>query len=118
MEPLDIIALGGQRNMKSLDSYSSTSTEQQKSMSLKLGNYIQAQEAPSESLTTESQVLSPRVIPQQNETGGKNVFSGAAFNNCQFTFTAADAASTADHAAVLKRKFKRILPITDSDDEL
>lgn len=73
-EPLDIIALAGQRNMKSLDSYSSTSTEQQKSMSLKLSNYIQAQEAPSESLPAESQVP--------------------------------------------KKKFKRILPIIDSDDEL
>ena len=118
VEPLDIIALAGQRNMKSLDSYSSTSTEQQKSMSLKLSNYIQAREAPSESLAAESQALSPRVIPQQNETGGKNVFSGAVFNNCQLTFTAADAASTADHAAVPKKKFKRILPIIDGDDEL
>ena len=81
--------------MKSLESYSSTSTEQQESMSLKLSNYIQAREAPNESLAAESQVLSPRVIPQQNETGGKNVFSGAVFNNCQFTFTAADATSTA-----------------------
>ena len=81
--------------MKSLESYSSTSAEQQESMSLKLSNYIQAREAPNESLAAESQVLSPRVIPQQNETGGKNVFSGAVLNNCQFTFTAADATSTA-----------------------
>ena len=42
VEPLDIIALAGQRNMKSLDSYSTTSTEQQKSMPLKLNDYIQA----------------------------------------------------------------------------
>ena len=46
------------------------------------------------------------------------MFSGVVFNNFQFTFTAADAASTADHAAVLKKKFKGILPIRDSDDEL
>ena len=30
VEPLNIIALAGQRNLKSLDSYSSTSTKQQK----------------------------------------------------------------------------------------
>lgn len=118
VEPLDIIALAGQRNLKSLDSYSSTSTEQQKNMSLKLINYIQAQEAPKKSLV-ENQVKSPKVTPQQNEVGGKNVFSGAVFNNCQFTFTAADAAfPTTDHAAVPNKKFKRILPIIDSDDEL
>ena len=34
VEPLNIIALAGQRNLKSLDSYSSTSTEQQKDMSV------------------------------------------------------------------------------------
>ena len=117
VEPLDIIALAGQINMKSLDSYSSTSTEQQKSISLKLSNYIQTREAPNESLADGSQVLSPRVIPQQNKTGDKNVFSGVVFNNFQFTFTAADAASTADHAAVPKKKFKGILPIIDSDDD-
>ena len=36
VEPLNIIAIAGQRNLKSLDSYSSTSTKQQKDMSLKL----------------------------------------------------------------------------------
>ena len=39
VEPLNIIALAGQRNVKSLDSYSSTSTKQQKDMSLKLSCY-------------------------------------------------------------------------------
>ena len=63
VEPLDITALAGQKNLKSLDSYSSTSMEQQKEMSVKLSNYIQAREAPEKSLV-ESQVLSPRPIPQ------------------------------------------------------
>ena len=36
VEPLNIIALPGQRNLKSLDSYSSTSTKQQKDMSFVL----------------------------------------------------------------------------------
>ena len=105
-------------NPKNVRYWRTTLPCSQKSISLKLSNYIQTREAPSESLTDESQVLSPRVIPQQNKTGGKNVFSGAVFNNFQFTFTAADAASTADHAAVPKKKFKGILPIIDSDNEL
>ena len=120
VEPLDIIALAGQRNLKSLDSYSSTSIEQQKDMSVKLSNYIQAREEPEKSLV-ESQVLSPRPIPQQNENVAKEMFAGAVFHNCQFNFTAPNAAVSTDHAAqsaVPKKKFKRILPIIDSDEEL
>lgn len=95
--------------------------EQQKDMSLKLSNCIQAPEAPNESLV-EHQVLSPRIVPHQNEKKGKNFFTGTVLNNYQFTFTAADAGfSTADHAAIAavpKKKFKRISSIIDSDDEL
>ncbi|KAL9977602.1 hypothetical protein ACROYT_G015025 [Oculina patagonica] len=69
VEPLDIIAIAGQRNLKSLDSYYSTLTEQQKNMSLKLSNYIQTREAPKKSLV-ENQFKTPKVIPQQNEVGG------------------------------------------------
>ena len=40
VEPINIIGLAGQRNINSLDCYSSTSTEQQKDMSLKLSRYF------------------------------------------------------------------------------
>ncbi len=63
VEPLDVIAIASQRNLKSLDSYSSTLTEQQKNMSLKLSNYIQTGEAPKKSFV-ENQVKMPKVIPQ------------------------------------------------------
>ena len=86
VEPLDIIALTGQRNLKPLDSYSSTSMRQQKDMSVKLSKYIQAREAPEKSLV-ESQVQSPRPIPQQNENRAKQMFAGAVFHNCRFNFT-------------------------------
>ena len=45
VEPINIIGLAGQRNINSLDSYISTSTEQQKDMSLKLSSYIGSCEA-------------------------------------------------------------------------
>ena len=50
VEPLNIIALAGQRNLKSLDSYSSTSTEQQKDMSLKLNSFIEVCDAREKSV--------------------------------------------------------------------
>ena len=117
VEPLNIIALAGQRNLKSLDSYSSTSTEQQKDMSLKLSSFIEVCDAREKSVA-ESQILTPRADPQRDESEGKHLFTGAVFNNCQFTFTTADAGSAAVHATVPQKKFKRILPLVDSDDEL
>ena len=66
----------------------------------------------------ESQIPTPRTVPQRDENGGKKLFTGAVFNNCQFNFTAADAGYAIDHAAIPVEKFKRILPLIDSDDEL
>ena len=45
VEAINITGLAGQRNINSLDCYSSTSTEQQKDMSLKLSSYIDSREA-------------------------------------------------------------------------
>ena len=58
VEPLNIIALAGQRNLKSLDSYSSTSTKQQKDMSLKLSCYVKGEECHKS--VAKSQVLTPK----------------------------------------------------------
>ena len=113
VEPLNIIALAGQRNLKSLDSYSSTSTKEQKDMSLKLSCYVEGEECHKS--VTESQVLMPK---QRDENGGNNLFSGAVFNNCNFTFTPAEAGFSCNNAAPPAKKFKRILPLIDSDDEL
>ena len=93
------------------------STEQQKDMSLKLSSCIEVCEARNISVD-ESQALTPRTVPQRDENEGKNMFTGAVFKNCQFTFTTADACSAADHATVPQKKFKRILPLINSDDEL
>ena len=113
VEPLNIIALAGQRNLKSLDSYSITSTKQQKDMFLKLSRYVEGEERHKS--VAKSQVLTPK---QRDENGGNNLFSGAVFDNYNFTFTPAKAGFSRDNAAPPAKKFKRILPLIDSDDEL
>ena len=113
VEPLNIIALAGQRNLKSLDSYSSTSTKQQKNMSLKLSCCVEGEERHKSD--AKSQVLTAK---QQGQNRGNNLFSGAVFNNYNFTLTTAEAGFGCDNAVPSAKKFKRILPLIDSDDEL
>ena len=103
--------------MNSLDSYSSTSTGQKRDRSLKLSRYIDSCEERNKPVL-ENQIPTSRTVPQRDENGGKNLFTGAVFNNCQFTFTAADAGYAIDHAAIPVKKLKRILPLMDSADEL
>ena len=79
-------------------------------MSLKFSSCIEVCEARNKSVA-ESQVLMPRTVPQRDENEGKNMLTGAIFNT-------ADACSAADHATLPQKKFKRILPLIDSDDEL
>jgi len=55
--PLNIIALAGQINPKSLDSYSSTSIEQQIALSPKLSKFIEDSEA--RKTPVEGKILSP-----------------------------------------------------------
>ena len=105
VEPLIIIALAGQRNLKSLDSYSSTSTKQQKDMSLKLSCCVEGEERHKS--VAKSQVLTAK---QQDQNRGNNLFSGAVFNNCNFTLTTAEAGFGCDNAVPSAKKFKRICP--------
>ena len=86
-------------------------------MSLKLRSFIEVCEARNKSVA-ESQILTPRADPKRDESEGNHLFTGAVFHNCQFTFTTADAGSAAVHATVREKKFKRILPLVDSNDEL
>ena len=82
VEPLNIITLAGQRNLKSLDSYSSTSMEQQKDMSAKLSNITAPDQVRTPVKSTESKFLKPSIAAQQSEkpeNSGKNLFTGAVF---------------------------------------
>ena len=94
MEPFNVIALAGQRNLKSMDSFSNTSTKQQKDMSLKLSWYIEDEDRHKS--VAKSRVLTPK---QQDENGANNLFSEAVFNNCNFTLITADPGFSCDNGA-------------------
>ena len=121
VEPLNIIALAGQRNLKSLDSYSSTSMEQQKDMSAKLSNITAPDQVRTPVKSTESKILKPSIAAQQSEkpeNSGKNLFTGAVFHNCHFNFAGDAGFNTGENSTFQAKKFKRISPLSDSDDEL
>ena len=118
VEPLSIIALAGQRNLKSLDSYSSTSMEQQKDMSAKLSNITAPDQVRTPVKSTESKILKPSIAAQQSEkpeNSSKNLFTGAVFHNCHFSFAGDAGFNTGEHSTFQAKKFKRISPLSDSD---
>ena len=86
-------------------------------MSLTLSSFIEVCDARNKSVA-ESQILTPRADPQRDKSEVKQLFTGAICNDCQFTFTTADAGYAAVHATDPQKKFKRILPLVNSDDEL
>ena len=130
VEPLNIIALAGQRNLKSLDSYSEASFEQQKGMSMKLSEKVQPPntcETKKEKIISKSKPLSTCSAmniksPQQKSAGiPDGMFAGANFQNCSFSFgvdfqTAVQ--SRKENSPPAKRSFKRILSLDSSDEEL
>ena len=108
IEPLNIIGLAGQRNLKSLDSYSEASEQQQKDMSLTLSKHVQGKQAPDSA----RKVLQPLPnVSSQKEPA--SMFSGATFNNCAFTF-----GTERDLEENPKKRFKRVLSFDSSDEEL
>ena len=126
VEPLNIIALAGQRNLKSLDSYSEASTEQQQVMSSKISEQIEGRK-----LTKDSQSASSHKVPLQptstltsnpfefaEQTAGfkQGMFHGALFNNCSINF-GRDVLAV-EPSPSFEKKFKRINPLDSDDDEL
>jgi len=71
VEPLNIIALAGQRNLKSLDSYSSTSIEQQKTMSAKLSNFMEDSET--RKTPVEGKILKPLTASNDPQDDGAKI---------------------------------------------
>ena len=85
VEPLNIMSLSGQRNLKSFDSYSSTSIEQRKTMLAKLSNFIEDSET--RKTPVEEKIPKPPTASDGQQDGGtKNLFAGADSYNCQFAF--------------------------------
>jgi len=128
VEPLNIIALAGQRNLKSLDSYSEASTEQQQIMSSKISEHIEGRKPsimnhsassrlkpfqPSHTLTS-----NPLVQPAEEPDSKQSMFYGAVFNNCSIKVGGLQSDSSADEPSPARftKRFKRIHPL-DSDDE-
>ena len=71
--------------------------------------------------STESKILKPSIAAQQSEkqeNSGKNLFTGAVFHNCRFNFAGDAGFNTGEHSTFQAKKFKRISPLSDSDDEL
>ena len=127
VEPLNIIGLAGQRNLKSLDSYSEASGQQQKDMSDKISNLHTAGESSVSAIQERSPLQSlqavatnPHPMPEQSHPM-QGMFSSATFNNCTFSFggSASSASSSVSCEAKFPvKRFKRVIPFSDSDDEL
>ena len=54
-------------------------------MSSKLSKYTEGPEARKS--PAQSEIQKTRIIPQHDGNKDKNMFAGAVFHNCQFTFT-------------------------------
>ena len=78
-ELLNIIGLAGQRNLKSLDSYSEASQLQQKEMSLTLSEHVLGRP------DSDRKVLQP-LSTVSGDSRAASMFAGATFSNCTFSF--------------------------------
>ena len=123
VEPLNIIALAGQRNLKSLDSYSEASTEQQQVMSSKISEHIEGRKLTKDSASSRKVPLQPSSTLTSNpfelaeqKDSKQNMFHGAVFNNCSINF-GRDVLAV-DPSPSFQKKFKRINPLDSDDDEL
>ena len=82
VNPLDISQLSGHKNLKSIDSYSTVSVEQQKEMSLKPNSHCGARPVLNQ-LSLNSSVQSSMATETTASTAcGNHLFSGAVFNSC------------------------------------
>ncbi|XP_022808714.1 uncharacterized protein KIAA1958-like [Stylophora pistillata] len=80
--PLDISQLVGHKNLKSIDSYSTVSVEQQKEISLKISSHCGARPALNQ-LSLNSHLQSSMATGTNASTAcGNQLFYGAVFNNC------------------------------------
>jgi len=84
VNPLDISQLSGQMNLKSIDSYSTVSVEQQKQMSLKISSHCGARPALNQLSLNSSAPNSMATGTTASTACGNHLFSGAVFNSCTF----------------------------------
>jgi len=119
VEPLNIIDLAGQRNLKSLDSYSMPSNEQQKDMSNKISSLHQEQQkSPAQNHSQASAFHPLATSGEYYHPLQAGMFSGATFHNCSFSLdTSASNSGLKIEGKSPCRKLRRIRPLSDSDED-
>ena len=108
VNPLDISQLSGHKNLKSIDSYSTVSVEQQKEMSLKISGHCGARPALNQLSLNSSAQSSMTTGATASTACGNHLFSGAVFNSCTIVI--------GEKSPQLPSKRKRIV-IQEDDDE-
>ena len=108
VNPLDISQISGHKNLKSIDSYSTVSVEQQKEMSLKISRHCSARPVLNQLSLNSSAQSSMATGTTASTASGNHLFSGAVFNNCTIVI--------GERSPQLPSKRKRIV-IHEDDDE-
>ena len=117
VDPLDISQLSGHKNLKSIDSYSAVSEDQQKKMSLLISQRSNGREAMKPVALNTNQP--PRNTSQCSTTStslsqpASTSFSGAVFNNCTIVLGSQPSAPQVPAAIPAKRRRH----VIESDDE-
>ena len=105
---LDISQLSGHKNLKSIDSYSIVSVEQQKEMSLKISSHCGARPALNQLSFNSSAQSSMTTGTTARTACGNHLFSGAVFNSCTIVI--------GERSPRLPSKRKRIVIQEDADE--
>ena len=108
INPLNISQLSGHKNLKSIDSYSTVSVEQQKEMSLKIRSHSGARPVLNQMSLNSSAQSSMATGTTASTACGNHLFSGAVFNSCTIVI--------GKRSPQLPSKRKRIV-IQENDDE-
>ena len=112
VNPLDISQLSGHKNLKSIDSYSTVSEEQQKKMSFMISKRSSGREAM-KPLCNVSQSQSCPILTSSTSQIASTCFAGAVFNNCSIVLSSKSPDPTVKPP--LKR-FRRVIQFDDDDD--
>ena len=111
INPLDISQLSGHKNLKSIDTYSEASEEQQRRMSLAISGRSGGHVKP---LEEKKQLNLQQSSSTESTTSAFAMLSGAVFNNCTITFTNPGNAAVGDNEQRSKRR--RIVIESDEED--
>jgi len=112
ISPLDISQLSGHKNLKSIDTYSEASEEQQRKMSLILSGKGSGHVKPLELRNTNVGIVQNSQTTTSKSSASTSLLSDVVFNNCTISFNCPGVPEVFNSAK--PRKFRRII---ESDDE-